>query len=119
MIEKIFKALGLEKALSGLLGYFEARIEQLKAEIRQEIEVVVRKLILYVLVGVFAILMLFFLSISLAGYLNTLFDSQFLGYLILAGINILLLIIILVIIQIRKPIEKKETEIEAYEAERD
>jgi len=84
--DTIFKFLRLDNLMSHLTGYVEARIELLKVEIREEIAKVLANAIMIIIVAFLALIFLLFVSVGLAHYLNTFFDSAHTGYWIVAGI---------------------------------
>lgn len=84
--------------------YVEKTIHYYKLKLLKSITEDVSSLIKIVLVGLLSTIILIFLSISLAIYLGNLLSNNAIGYLIVSGIY---LIILLLIVAIRKKIEKR------------
>ncbi|MFZ5999868.1 MAG: phage holin family protein [Bacteroidota bacterium] len=92
----IFKFLRLENLVSSLTGYVETKVALVKMEIREEVAHVVSKGIVMLVLSLFGFLFLLFASIGIAKYLNTFFEGDYAGFLIVGGFfGLLLLIIVL------------------------
>ncbi len=85
-----------------LMEYVQIKIEQFKLRIVGAVSRLIAGILAFTFVAVLGILFLFFLSLSLGAFLNTVFDSEFYGYLTVAGFYLLLIIIILVLIKTQK-----------------
>jgi H+/Cl- antiporter ClcA len=72
----------------------EVRIKLVKDEINEQISNVLTRILLLVLMGVVAIMILFFASFALAFYLSTLVQSTSQGFLYVALIYLLLLVLL-------------------------
>ncbi|MEX2595019.1 MAG: phage holin family protein [Anditalea sp.] len=72
----------------------EIRIQMIKGEIRERITSLVSRVVVLVLMGITALFMLVFASFSLAFYLSELSRSAFMGFLYVAGIYLLILIVL-------------------------
>lgn len=90
--------------MSHLTGYMEAQVALVKLEVREEVAKILARGLVVVVAVLFASLFLFFFSIGLAHYINSLFDEPFVGYWVVAGIYGLPCIVFWVF---RKPISKK------------
>ena len=86
------KIFNLDKLIETLTKYFETRIELLKIELKEEVSKFVAKAILLLVAGMFIILFVLFLFLSLASFLNELFMSAYWGYVIVSGFFLLLII---------------------------
>jgi len=85
----------LEELRNTLFRYVETRADLVEVEIRGYIERIILKLV-YVSVIIFTSLIVsVFLLILLAIYLNTLLESHFAGYLIVAGFFAIILILLI------------------------
>lgn len=87
---KILKLLKLDKLFENLTGYVETQIELIKLDVKDQAAESIQKLIQVIVIMLFAFIFIIFISIAIAIGINTLVDSNFLGYLI---ISILYLII--------------------------
>jgi len=93
--DRILKFLHLDEIIENLSGYVETRVALVKLEIREEVAGILSRGLMIMLIFMVGFLCLLFLSIGLAQYLNTLLESQFAGYLIVALFFGLLLTILL------------------------
>lgn len=92
----VFKFLRLENLVSHLSGYVESRIALVKLEIREELAHTMAKAIVALVLAMFGFLVLLFLSIGLAEFLNQYFIGSFGGYLIVAGLYAVVFTILLI-----------------------
>jgi uncharacterized membrane protein YqjE len=77
-----------------IIGLVEARIELAKLSVKDEVSSLASKLIVAVIMSIFAFFIWFYLSLALGYYLNAITDSRYWGILIIAGIHIVILAII-------------------------
>lgn len=84
MFGKIKEMLSLEKWIENFEGYLEARIELMKFDLRETLIRFSSKAIVSLAFIVFGLAALVLLNIGLAGLINQRFESQFIGYFILA-----------------------------------
>ena len=84
--DKIFKLLRLDNLMDNLSGYVESRLELFKLEIREDVARVLSKALIYALMAMCGVLLLVFLSVGLAHFLNVYFSGEYVGYWIVAGI---------------------------------
>ncbi len=89
-----------EELRDTLYRFIETRIDLLEVETRGYIEKIILKLVYAALILMAAAILITFLLILLAVYLNALLQSVFAGYLIIAGFFALVLILL---IAFRKP----------------
>lgn len=78
-----------------LYKFIETRINLLEVETRSYIERIILKLVYAALILIAVAILITFLLLLLAIYLNTLLQSVFAGYLIIAGFFALVLILLL------------------------
>jgi len=91
---KVLKFLNLEGLMDHFSGYIEDRVELLKLDFQEDAIRISVKLFLIFLMILFAAFFLLFVSIALAILLNKALDHGYFGYLIMAGIYLLLTLII-------------------------
>jgi|SRR5690606_34862568 hypothetical protein len=72
----------------------DVRLEMIKEEIRVRISSFIARIAILVLMGIFALFLLLFISLSLAFYLSEVTRSPFLGFLYVAGIYLVILVIL-------------------------
>ena len=90
----LIKLLKLDKILDNLVGYVETRLELYKIQFKEEIAKAIGILVLIMIsVAVFG-LMVVFLSLAAANHLNTLLNSKFIGFLIIAVVYLILGVLI-------------------------
>ncbi len=102
--ETILKFLRIDGLVDNLSGYIEARVKLLKIEIKEDVAKVLSKGLVHLAIFFFVFLFLIFFSIGIAYYINTFFNNNFEGFLIVAGFYFLLFILFL---SFRKGIDKK------------
>jgi uncharacterized membrane protein YqjE len=83
--ETILKFLRLDNLVHNLTGYVEAKAELLKIEVREEVAKVVASALMISLLILLALLTLLFLSIGVASYLNSVYESNSAGYWMVAA----------------------------------
>lgn len=93
--DRILKFLHLDEIIKNLSGYVETRVALVKLEIREEVAGVLSRGLMIMLVFMIGFLFMLFLCIGLAEYLNTLLESQFAGYLLMALFFGLVLVVLL------------------------
>lgn len=83
-----------------LKGIIENRIDLVKLNIQQKFTEILSRVVLLVMMGISLLLVLIFLSLSLAFYLTQYFESLYIGFL-LVGVFYLLIFSVLYIIRDR------------------
>ena len=83
--ETILKFLRIDNLVHNLTGYVESKAELLKIEVREEVAKVVSSALMISMLILLGLLALTFFSIGIAGYLNSLYQSTYLGYWIVAA----------------------------------
>ena len=83
--ESILKFLRLDSLVQHISGYVEARIELMKAEVREDVAVAIARSMVIVALFFMGVLFLIFFSIGLAHFLNRFFEASYGGYWSVAG----------------------------------
>lgn len=89
-LNKMFKIDGL---LDNAKGYIDAKIQMIKLEAQEKISKIVSTLLVIILVLFMSMMVLLFFTLALANYLNSLFDSSYIGFVIL-GLFFLLMVVL-------------------------
>lgn len=76
------KLFDLEKLIDTLTGFLETKIELIKLDAKEEISGLIAKALVFVLLSIFALLAILFLSISLSVVLNSYLESGYLGFVV-------------------------------------
>jgi hypothetical protein len=92
---KLFKFLRIDAILENLTGLIEARMELAKLEIKEEVAKVGARIIAGVVLAFLLVMIIIFMSITLASWLNYLLGSVFFGYLIVTGFYLLVLVLLI------------------------
>lgn len=85
----------IDKILENVLRYIESRFELFKLEIEESVSIALVRLIQGLIIGVLGIFVLLFFSWGIANALNVWLNSTFVGYFIVGGIYLLLMLIVL------------------------
>lgn len=83
----------IDKLKNDLEGYIETKIALLKLEVNEQIALALGKIAVLLVIVFFLFFGVLFLSIAAAFKLNLLLDSAVLGFLIVAGFYLLLVVI--------------------------
>ena len=83
----------LEEVRENIFRYLEARIELFTLETRGKVEEGVVRAVHGVILGFLATITLIFLLSLLAAFLNHVFDSRYMGFLVVAGFFLILTIV--------------------------
>ncbi|MEJ0030978.1 MAG: phage holin family protein [Bacteroidota bacterium] len=94
--DRILKFLRLDGIISNLTGYVETRVALVKIEIREEVAAILSRGLMIMIMFMIGFLFILFVSLGLAQYLNTLLESQFVGYMIVALFFGILLCVLLI-----------------------
>lgn len=84
----------ITEILNTIKNLIEVRIEMIKEGIRARFISLISRIVVLVLMGITGLFILLFASFSLAFYLSEVSRSPFLGFLYVAGIYLLILIIL-------------------------
>lgn len=82
--------------IDSLTGYIETRIALVKIEFKEELAKTVAKLIIVLMLSLVFMLFIAFFSLTAGAWLNTVTDSQYLGYAIIALFYLLLFLLIFI-----------------------
>jgi len=91
--EQIFRFLGIDNLLASLSDYLEARIAQVRQEIRNEIAKQLARVAMVLILVVLGLLTLAFISIAAGLVLNHWLGNSYGGFLIVAGVYLLITLI--------------------------
>ena len=106
--EILLKFFKLDSIVSNLTGYVESRVALVKMEIREEVAAVLSRALIVMVMFLTGFLVLLFLSVGLAEYLNTIWEGDFIGFLIVGSFYALILILMIVFRKnLLKSLEKK------------
>ncbi|MEO9965173.1 MAG: phage holin family protein [Reichenbachiella sp.] len=87
----IFKISKLKETIT---DYIRVRIELFKLDLTEHLSNVLAQMIAYIIILIISGLVVTFLSIALANFLNAYFEGDSIGYLIVAGLYFVLLLIV-------------------------
>lgn len=90
----------LEGLLDNAKGYFETRLQMAKVEVLEKTSNIITTLIMLFILAFMFSMMLIFISLALGNYLNNLFDSNYIGFAIMA--IFFLIIVVLLSVSISK-----------------
>ena len=105
---KLFRFLKIDVIIEHLTGLIEARLELAKLEIKEEVAKVGARIIAGVVMAFLLVMIIIFLSLSLATLGNSLLDSQYWGYFIVTGFYLLILLLLILFkvhVRLQKAIE--------------
>lgn len=91
--EILLKFFKLDSIVGNLTGYVESRVALVKMEIREEVASVLSRALIIVVMFLIGFLVVLFLSVGLAEYLNTIWEGDFVGFLLVGGFYLLVLIL--------------------------
>jgi uncharacterized membrane protein YqjE len=83
----------LDNLAEDLSGYVEARVELLKLEVREEVAKAMTRVMVLGVIVLLCILFIVFLSIGLALYINQFFEEKSIGFFLLSGFYLLLVLL--------------------------
>lgn len=84
----------ISEILNTVKNLVDVRLEMIQEGIRKRITSMVTRIVILVVMGIVGLFLLLFASFSLAFYLSEISRSPFLGFLYVAGIYLLILIIL-------------------------
>ena len=91
---RLFKFLRIDAIIENLTGLIEARLELAKLEVKEEVAKIGARIIAGVVFSFLLVMIVIFLSIALAAWLNSLLSSMYLGFAIIAGFYLLVLVLL-------------------------
>jgi uncharacterized membrane protein YqjE len=103
---RLFRFLKIDSIIENLTGLIEARLALAKLEVKEEIAKLGARIIAGVVFAFLAVMIVIFFSITAAALLNTFLDSLWLGYAIMTGFY-LLVIILLVVFKVHITLQQK------------
>ncbi len=89
--------LKISKLIENLTGFIKVKIELLKLDILEEISKGIASLFSLVLVLILGLFVIAFGSLALAVFLNSHYGSPYLGYLVITGLYVIILIVVLLL----------------------
>lgn len=99
--KKFLDIFRVKNIVNALIGFIETKVELYKIQFKEEIAKALSVLVLVFIFSMVGVLFILFMSHYLSTLLNDVFESDHLGYLVVAGIYLILGIIIY---QMRKKI---------------
>jgi hypothetical protein len=106
--DRIIKFLKLDSVIDNVVGYAESRLALMKIEVREEVANILSRGLMIMILFLIGFLVVLFLSLGLAQYLNTFFEEEYAGYILTAGFfGLLLLVLVLLRKNLFKAMEKQ------------
>jgi len=93
---KTLDILNLEKLLESITKFIELKMEIYELKVKEQMVQIISSLATLGLILMLGIIMLFFFSLALGFYLNSLFDSSFLGFALIGSVYLLIAIMLMV-----------------------
>lgn len=78
-------------------AYLKMEVERVKTNMQARIADIITKVVIFAALGIVALFVLVFGSVTLGLYLNSVLESSFLGFLIVTGFYVLVLILLLLV----------------------
>jgi len=94
--QKPLNILNLDKLIEYLTKFIELKLEIYELKFKEQLVVIISSFATLVLILSFGLFMIFFGSLALGFYLNGIFESRFLGF-VIVGLIYLLICIVLVV----------------------
>ncbi len=79
-----------QKIIKTLVDYLETKLEIYKLQLKEEVARALTAIVLMILYSMIGLLFILFLSLFISQALNGVLESQYLGYLIVAGFYLIL-----------------------------
>lgn len=89
----------LNNLLDKVSNYIRLKGEKLKLEVIAQVSRLLAHFVAFMLIVMIGLFMLVFLSVATGAYFNSLLESTFLGYLIVAGFYLVLMITIILLLR--------------------
>jgi hypothetical protein len=83
--DKAIEGIRLRKLVETLTSFLLLKLEIYELKAKGQLVQIVSSIAIFTLILTFAMVMLFFFSLALGFYLNTLFDSRFIGFLLIGS----------------------------------
>ena len=90
------------KVIDNIVEFIEIKVERIKLRIIARVARMLSGVIALSMLGLFSMYFLFFLSFSFAEMINIGLDSTYLGYLIIAGVYLLIILLIIFLVKTQK-----------------
>ncbi len=87
--KKFLDIFRIKNIVNALIGFIETKVELYKIQFKEEIAKALSILVLVIIFSMVGMLFILFLSHFISRLLNDLFDSQYLGFLIVTGFYLL------------------------------
>ncbi len=92
----------INKLLDKLTEYIRLKGEKIKLDIIAQMSKLLAHVLAFMFLGIIAFFLFVFLSLAAGAYLNELLQSEYYGYLIVAGVYLILLIAIFLLLRTNK-----------------
>jgi hypothetical protein len=92
---KVFDILNLDKVINQLSRFIELKLEIYELKIKEQLVVIISSFATLALILSFGMIMIFFCSLALGFYLNGVFESRFVGFVLIGLIYFLICIILI------------------------
>ena len=92
--KNIFEIFSVKNLINTLINFIETKVEIYKIQFKEEAAKAISALILLVIFSMLGLLFVLFLSLFASEVINTLLDSNYIGYIIIAAFYLLCIYII-------------------------
>jgi len=93
---KNFDILNIDSLIQNITKFIELKMEIYELKVKEQMVQIISSLATLGLILMLGIIMLFFFSLALGFYLNSLFDSSFLGFALIGSVYLLIAIMLMV-----------------------
>jgi uncharacterized membrane protein len=93
---KVLNVLNLEKVINHISRFIELKLEIYELKLKGQMVGIISSFATLALIISFGLFMLFFCSLALGFYLNSIFESKFIGFLFVGLIYLLICILLIV-----------------------
>ena len=93
---KVFDILNLESVINHLSKFVDLKLEIYELKIKEQLVVIISSFATLALILSFGMFMIFFCSLALGFFLNGVFESKFIGFVLIGLIYFLICIILIV-----------------------
>ena len=97
--------LKIGQLIENLTGFIKVKIELLKLEILEEVSKGIANLFSLMVVMILGVFVLAFGSLTLGVFMNHLFESQYLGYLLITSFYLILFVVVIILTRSGKLVE--------------
>jgi uncharacterized membrane protein YqjE len=94
--ESLSKFFKIDSLIESLTGYLEARVELLKLEVREDVSKIISQALVFSLIFCLSLMLILFISLGVALFLNRYFEENYLGFWIVAGFYLILVVVSIV-----------------------